>query len=80
MILYLLLAVDPKKLQEFIQLLEESVKNLEKQGQLSNDQIKGLFKTFLDIQIENTKFVSELAMALEKQNEQIKKLSSKNTS
>jgi hypothetical protein len=74
------LSADPEKLQEFIKLLEQGVKNLEKYESLSNDDIKGLFKTFLMVQIENTKFVDELAKAWEEQKEQIKKLSSKDDS
>ncbi len=75
-----MLSADPGKLQEFIKLLEQGVKNLEKHESLSNDQIKGLFKTFLTVQIENTKFVDELAKAWEEQKEQIKKLSAKSDS
>ena len=71
------MSTDPKKQKEFVQELEQMIKHLETQGELSNDQIKGLFKTFLMVQIENTKFVDEMAIAINKHREEIDELSSK---
>ena len=62
---------------EFVDDLEQMIKNLEKRESLSNDDIKGLFKTFLMVQIENTKFVGEMANAINDHAKEINELSSK---
>lgn len=72
--------VDSKKQQEYIKLLEQAVENLEKQEHLSNEQIKGLFKTFLVIQIENSRFVDEMADVINKHGVELEKLTSKTRS
>lgn len=72
--------VDSKKQREYIKLLEQAVENLEKQEHLSNEQIKGLFKTFLVIQIENSRFVDEMADAINKHGVELEKLTSKTRS
>ena len=59
------------KQKEFVETLEKMIQNLEKNEQLSNDQIKGLFKTFLMVQIENTKFVDEMSIAINKHREEL---------
>jgi len=50
------------------------IKNLEKKENLSNDEIKGLFKTFLMVQIENTKFVKEMSDAINRHRNEIDQL------
>lgn len=74
------MVADPEKLQAFIKLLQQAIENLEKREHLSNDDMKGLFKTFLAIQIENSKFILEISKALEEHRIEIEKLSSKNNS
>jgi len=68
---------DSSKQNEFVKSLEQMIENLEKHGQLSNDQVKGLFKTFLMVQIENTKFVDELSTKLNEVIREISKLQPK---
>lgn len=71
--------LDEEKLKEFKELLEKAVENLEKHPTLTNEQIKGLFKTFLTIQIQNTEFVSEVLAGVKEIAEDVKKLKSNNS-
>lgn len=71
------MSTDSKKQREYVQMLEQAIANLENQSELSNDQIKGLFKTFLMVQIENSKFVDEMSDVINKQGKEIKDLTSK---
>ena len=66
------------KPDEFVEMLEQAIKNLEKKKNLSNDEIKGLFKTFLMVQIENTKFVEELSDAVNRHRNEIDELKHNN--
>ena len=59
------------KHQEFVKTLEQMIQNLEKKENLSNDEIKGLFKTFLMVQIENTKFIGEISDSINKHREEL---------
>ena len=63
--------------KEFIETLEKMIQNLEKKEHLSNDEMKGLFKTFLMVQIENTKFVDEIGEAINKHREELDYLKSR---
>ena len=65
------------KPDEFVEMLEQAIKNLEKKKNLSNDEIKGLFKTFLMVQIENTKFVKEMSDAINRHRNEIDQLKNK---